>query len=121
MGRRYRSPDRHLTSDDGYVYHATNTERLADIADDGLRTHEPWDFTDQDAWPDGSVEKRSYFSASAGAVWAFAPEEGEAVIIRVAVKDHPFKRESTGDVYSTKTVPPSKIEVLTDEGWARLG
>lgn len=113
------SPTSSTFSESGYVYHATNEDRVRDIAREGIKTHKPWDFTEQDSWPDGSTEKRSYFSRSASSVWAFAPEEGRAVILRTRETSQ-FKREGTGDIYTTKSVPASKLEVLTDEGWVPL-
>lgn len=100
-----------------YVYHATNEERLGDIAESGsLKLHKPSDFTDQSVWPDGSRERRNYFTPTAQNTWQFAPEEGKSVLLRVLKEDHPFKREITGDLYSVKPVPASKLEALGDDG-----
>jgi hypothetical protein len=101
----------------GYVYHATNEERAADIAEQGLKLHKPRDFTDQDVWPDGSTDRRNYFTPTASNAWQFAPEEGRPVLLRIPADTHPFRKESTGDIYSNKVVPPSKIEALTEDGW----
>ena len=103
-----------------YVYHATNMERASDIAAGGkLNTHRPGEFTDQSVWPDGATQKRNYFSH--GNPWMFAPEEGAPTILRIKKSDHPFRRESTGDIYSTKPVPSSKIEYLDQGGtWKSL-
>jgi hypothetical protein len=108
-------------SDPGYVYHATNSERAADIAESGkLKTHKPHEFTDQDVWPDQSTEKRNYFTPTAEHTWQFAPEEGKPTLLRIKRDAHAFKTESTGDLYSTKPVSASKIEILTEEGWKPL-
>ena len=104
----------------GYVYHATNAENALAIAEEGLTRHKPGDFTDQSVWPDGSVEKRNYFTPTAEHTSQFAPEEGTPVLLRVPKDAHPFKKESTGDLYSTKDVPTSKIEALTENGWQPL-
>lgn len=115
-------PTRETPSDEGYVYHATNDARAADIAREGLLTHLPHEHTDQECWPDGSIEKRNYHSRNAGSVWAFAPEWGRAVVLRTKLGDHPFRRESgTGDIYSTRKIPASKLEIgLADGSWAPL-
>jgi hypothetical protein len=106
-----------INSEEGYAYHATNEERLFDIAQTGkLKTHKAHEFTDQDAWPDGSTEKRSYFSNKANIVWQFAPEEGKPVIIRT--KGEGLKAESTGDIYSTKPISSKNLEYLgEDDKW----
>jgi len=103
----------------GYVYHATNLERAHDIANSGkLDVHKPSYGTDQDVWPDGTTEKRSYFSKNAAGVWHFAPEEGKPVILRTAHDPAIHKTESTGDIYSTKKVPAEKLEVFgNDKQW----
>lgn len=114
------SPTGKLRSDDGWMYHATNAENAYWIAESGrLDTFKPWHGTEQDVWPDGSTEKRSYWSQSASGVWYFAPEDGLAVVLRTP-RSKDFKRESTGDYYTTKKIPASKIEVLTEDGWIAL-
>lgn len=111
------APSAGTQGNEGFVYHATNEERLYDILHARrLVTHGPSYGTDQFAWPDGSREKRSYWSENAGSVWCFAPEEGCSVVLRTK-KTVQFRRESTGDIYTTKSVPVSQLEVLTDTGW----
>jgi hypothetical protein len=109
-------------SDPDYVYHATNMERANEIAEEGLKRHKPGDFTDQDVWPDGSVERRNYFTPTARNTWQFAPEEGAPTLLRIRKDAHPFKNEKgTGDLYSTKDVPPEKIEFQHENGeWLPL-
>jgi len=106
-----------IQSEPDYVYHATNEERLSEIVDTGkLRTHRPHEFTDQDVWPDGSTQKRAYFSNQANIVWQFAPEEGRPVVIRT--KGQELQKESTGDIYSIKPVSIDKLEYLgEDNNW----
>lgn len=105
----------------GYVYHATNTERAMEIARSGLKLHRPSQYTDQLAWPDGSRRRRAYFSDSAHTVWAFAPEEGQSTVLRAKKAAHPFRRESTGDIYTEHPIAPHALEVLTAEGrWVPL-
>lgn len=105
----------------GYVYHATNEDNAVAIAEGQLEIHKPWEGTDQEAWPDGSIAKRAYFTPTAEHTWQFAPEEGKPVLLRVAREDGAFKRESTGDIYTTKPVPASKIDYLgSDNAWHPL-
>ena len=106
---------------EGYVYHATNADRADEIAEAGKLTRaKPHEYTDQTTWPDGSTEPRNYFTPTAQNTWQFAPEEGKPVLLRVKRGEHPFKAEGTGDLYSTKDVPASKIEALTENGWVPL-
>lgn len=115
-------PSGDTRTDPGFAYHATNEERACDIARGGLRTHGPSYGTDQDAWPDGSREKRSYHAERASVVHSFAPEEGPAVILRARRDAHPFQEErTTRDLYTKKTIPASKLEIgLDDETWEPL-
>jgi len=111
-----------LPSQEGYLYHATNEERLYDIAKGSLKTHKPWEHTDQSVWPDGSKEKRSYFSKSASGTWAFSPEEGRPVILRMKYDPVSQSRESTGDFYAKKPIQAKKLEFLgEDDQWHSLG
>ena len=120
--REFNNKIQKVESDPNYVYHATNVERANDIAEGGkLNTHKPHEFTDQEVWPDGKTEKRNYFTSDAKNTWQFAPEEGKPVLLRVKKEDHPFKREITGDIYSTKPVDASKIEYLNSNNqWTTL-
>lgn len=107
--------DKSESSDEGYVYHATNEERAHAIAQSGLKTHKPNAFTDQTTWPDGNTEKRNYFTKTAEHTWQFAPEEGKPVLIRTK-PDADFKTESTGDMYTKKIIKANQIEVLGKDG-----
>ena len=118
-------PDRNLLSTPGYYYHATNVDNALSIAADGkLKVHKPWEYTDQSEWPDGSTEKRVYFSARLATTWDFAPEDGVAVVLRspAAATGAGFKRESvTGDYYITKPAAAKWLEMLDDNGnWVAL-
>lgn len=107
-------------SDPGYLYHATNVERANEIAQSRMKLHEPWEFTDQGAWPDGGVKPRAYFNPRAENVAAFAPEEGPSVVLRTP-EGKRFKRESgTGDVFTRKPVSARDLEIATPEGWKAL-
>src|SRR5262249_16615913 len=115
--RRALRPDARMESEPGYVYHATNEDNAYGIGESGtLDTHEPWHGTDQNAWPDGSVEPRSYWTENAGTAWHFAPEEGRSVLLRTRHENVPG-RESTGDSFSTDPVPADRLEIWTDRGW----
>jgi hypothetical protein len=109
------------TGPDEYVYHGTNTERAAQIAADGkLRTFKPNYGTEQDAWPDGSTAKRSYFSPRQDVVGNFLPE-GQPAILRVRKGEHFRTERYTGDVYSEKPTPLRDIEIMQPDGsWAPL-
>jgi hypothetical protein len=102
------------------MYHATNLERARPIGKEGIAVHRPDWGTDQDVWPDGSKQLRSYWSPRASNVWQFAPEEGAPVVLRTPKEAHPFKAEGTGDFYATKPVPPEKVEILTKDGWTPI-
>lgn len=112
-------PHDQLTSDPGYLYHATNVDGLTDIAREGyIDVFEPWHGTDQDAWPDGGEEPRAYFSPEARVVWSFAPAEGQPAIIRVPNSVAKFRKEGTGDIYSREPVPVEHGEYLaSDDKW----
>ncbi len=95
-----------------FYYHVTNEQNAADIAADGfLDVHAPDYGTDQDMWPDGSTQDRSYFVANPDHAWKFAPEEGKAVMLRIPKTAAKFKRESTGDIYATKKIPAEFCEI----------
>jgi hypothetical protein len=109
-----------VSSEAGYLYHATNTDNAYDIAHSGLKPFPPGYGTDQACWPDGRREKRIYFTPRANAAWQFAPENGHPVILRTK-RTSEFRNETgTGDVYALKPIPASRLEVLTDTGWAPL-
>lgn len=107
----------------GYFYHATNYENALNIAREGLKPHRPWHGTDQDAWPDGSTERRSYFTEHAEIAWQFAPELRHAVLLRVR-SDIPakfFYERYTRDVYVTGQIPPWLIEFYgEDSRWCPI-
>jgi hypothetical protein len=108
--------DHNISSDEGYLYHATNHDRAHEIAESGgLETHTPAYGTDQDVWPDGSTEKRSYFTKQADHAYQFSPEEGKPALLRMKQDPAIHSRESTGDFYSKKKIPANKIEVLGDD------
>lgn len=119
------APHEKLTSEEGWLYHATNEDNAAEIARTGkLATFKPWEGTDQDSWPDGGRGKRAYFSKTAHSVWSFVPEHGRGVILRTRMTKQ-FRKEAAyligiEDYYTTKPVPASALEILTDEGWRPL-
>ncbi len=110
-------PNIPVSQEAGYVYHATNLERLADIAESGkLNTHKPWEFTDQSVWPDGSVKKRAYFGGSPDNLWQFAPEHGQPVILRTAKSADIIPERGTGDLFTEKPVSASALEYYGEDG-----
>jgi hypothetical protein len=120
IGAETVRPSNALPDEPGYMYHATNLERARPIGKEGIAVHRPDWGTDQDVWPDGSKQLRSYWSPRASNVWQFAPEEGAPVVLRTPKEAHPFKAEGTGDFYATKPVPPEKVEILTKDGWTPI-
>lgn len=110
--------ERGLTGDAGYAYHATNIENLHDIARAGkLKTFGPSHGTDQSMWPDRSVEKRAYFSATPENSYQFAPEDGQAVVVRTR-RDGRIFTESTGDLFARKPISADALEFLgQDQQW----
>lgn len=105
----------------GFHYHATTLENALDIGKQGAMVpHEPSFGTDQDAWPDGSTAKRSYFGTPQN-IWQFAPEGGKPVALRVPRKAAKFKAEShTGDIYVSGNISADDIEIKTEKGWRKL-
>jgi hypothetical protein len=99
-----------------YLYHATNTYNVHDIADTKkLHTHRPGYGTDQEEWPDGSREKRSYWTHEPNIARSFYPE-GKPALLRAKRSAADFKRESTGDHYLRKPLASHHLEVYDGEG-----
>jgi hypothetical protein len=74
-------------------------EDIEAIAEGRLQTHRPGYGTEQDEWPDGSREKRSYWTHDPKIARSFYPEEGRPALIRA-------KRESA-DFKSTQLSKPN--------------
>lgn len=102
---------------DSFYYHATNMDNLFGIIETGfLETHLPDYGTEQDEWPDGSIEKRSYFGTSVEHVEPFYPAEGKRILIRIPKNAADFKKERyTKDIYTTENIPVSSIEIWSPE------
>ena len=107
----------------GYAYHATSADNLESIANEGLRTHLPGDFTDQVRWPDGHTGTRNYFTPTAENTWQFAPAEGQPVLLRIRRLDDEGKpslklhlEAGTSDLYGRDTAKPQFLEVLGKDG-----
>lgn len=115
-------PSAGLSPEEGWVYHGTNHVNLHDIADSGfVDTFKPWHGTEQDAWPDGSTERRSYWTRDPAQTVHFTPEGGRPVIIRTRFDPRSFRVESgTGDVYGRKRIPASAVEALVGDRWTPL-
>lgn len=100
-----------------YRYHATSLENAHEIANAGLKPHLPWHGTEQNAWPDGSTGKRSYFTDKAHVAWHFAPENGKAVLLRTHKDKAKFQTErSTGDFFVREPVAPNSMEIMDHKG-----
>lgn len=121
LEEQFRRPDGSLKSDPGYLYHATNLENLHDISASGfLDVFPPSHGTDQEAWPDGEDEHRSYWTSRAASAWSFAPEHGQPVLLRTPSSPK-FRRETTGDYYATARIPSFELEVMRQDGsWMTL-
>lgn len=116
--------DKAPTEEPGFFYHATNRDNLFGIIESGfLETHPPNYGTDQDEWPDESVENRSYFGTSLRHVESYFPAEGEPELLRIPKDAAKFKLEKyTKDIYTREDIPISKIQVWSkDQGvWTGL-
>jgi len=116
------APNAELKSEPGYLYHGTTLENAREIHYSRfLEAHEPGFGTEQDAWPDGSDEQRSYWTSDAAATRHFTPE-GQPVVLRVnASKVGTFRREKgTGDYFTRQAVPADQIQIFTKRGWRPL-
>ena len=110
-----------IKSEADYIYHATNSDRAREIAELGkLKTHKPHEFTDQSVWPDGSTQKRNYFTGTADNTWQFAPEDGTPVLLRMRADPKIGREKGTGDLYTTKPISADRLEAYTNEGWIPL-
>jgi hypothetical protein len=87
----------------GYVYHTSPRDRALDIREEGsINTYDPSHGTDQEAWPDASVDPRSYWSPSPKHTVPFSQEN--PTLWRTK-QDQRFKNErGTGDLYATEPV-----------------
>jgi len=106
---------------ESYLYHGTNSDNLYEILDSGYIDVFPPDYgTNQDEWPDGQLEERSYWTPSQATTQYFFPEEGEPVVLRT-MADRRFRAErSTGDWYTTNRIPVSDLEVEKNGQWIPL-
>jgi hypothetical protein len=110
-----------IPADAAYMYHGTSHYNALDIADSGtLATHKPSYGTDQSTWPDGSTEKRSYWTHDPQVARNFYPEDGTPTLLRAPRSAIPFKRESTGDHYHNKPIAASHLEYFAGDGWRKL-
>lgn len=115
-------PDSQIPTSPYYLYHATSLDNAFSITETGyLVPNRPWYGTDQTTWPDGSKEKRSYWSKDASVVWQFAPEGSKNVVLRTPINMNIFQRETTGDYITTIKILISDLEILaTDNNWYKL-
>jgi hypothetical protein len=110
-----------IVEEPGYIYHATNMDNLQSIAKEGkLKTHGPSYGTDQDMWPDGGTDKRSYWTNNTKTAAFFYPEGSPPALIRSRQHIVQPKRESTGDLFTKKIVPAKELEYMSADGWRPL-
>jgi hypothetical protein len=100
-----------------FFYHATNEQNLSSMIEAGsMIPFKPWYGTDQETWPDGSVQSRIYFGTSPHKVEPFYPSEGKRVLLRVPAFAARFKSEgSTGDWFATKPIPNHFVEFFNQK------
>lgn len=112
------------TNENNYFYHGTNLYGVQGIKDTGkIKIFRPWHGTEQEVWPDGSIEKRAYFSPTAKGVEPFFPETGPYFVLRVSKANANFKKESgTPDFYVTNSIPIKFVEIFnkTLDSWVPL-
>ena len=112
-----------IPADPQYVYHGTHDYNAQDIADFGhLDVHDPDYGTDQDTWPDGSVEPRSYWTHDPQVARNFYPEGGRPTLLRSPRSSGDFRQERhSGDLYSTSPISADHLEVYSGPGqWTPL-
>lgn len=112
-----------IPADPQYVYHGTHDYNAQDIADFGhLDVHDPDYGTDQDTWPDGSVELRSYWTHDPQVARNFYPEGGRPTLLRSPRSSGDFRQERhSGDLYSTSPISADHLEVYSGPGqWTPL-
>lgn len=112
-----------IPADPNYVYHGTHDFNAQDIADYGhLDVHDPDYGTDQDSWPDGSVEPRSYWTHDPQVARSFYPEGGRPALLRSRRDSGDFRQEKgSGDLYSTSPISADHLEVYSGPGqWTPL-
>jgi hypothetical protein len=103
----------------GYAYHTTPHQNLDDIAREGLMPYAPDYGTDQEAWPDGGEEDRIYFSPTEQGTEPFQHSSGQP-ILRVPMSAISGRERYTGDMYARHAIPPSVIEVRTEDGYVPI-
>lgn len=104
--------------DENYLYHGTSQDRLNDIMTAGkMGTFRPWHGTEQDAWPDGSTEKRSYWGPSPTHVEPFIPDYPPALVRAQRAHVNARPERGTGDFYAVKPVSTRHLEYFDGVGW----
>lgn len=95
-----------LRSDPGYAYHATTLGRVYHMAENGLLA-EP--------------SQVARFTPNASIAYHYAPTDGEPVVVRLRMEDHPVYSEDGVGLEVRHSVPPASLEVLVEGGrWAPI-
>lgn len=111
-----------IEPDMDYIYHGSNGDNVRDIWASSLETFPPDHGTDQDAWPDGGTEDRSYWTATPDVARSFYAEGGKPALLRVARSRVKVRKESgTTDLYLREAVAPHDLEYFGADGnWHQL-
>jgi len=115
------SQDRELEEHPEFLYHATTPDNVWNIIQHGfLVTNRPWYGTEQQVWPDGSTEKRSYWSPRANRIFQWVPSH-QGAIIRTRLTNL-FRQEGRSiEWYTRKKIPINQLEVMALDGrWIRM-
>lgn len=109
---------RQVPHDPNYLYHGTSQDRLYDILSAGkLGTFRPWHGTEQESWPDGSTDKRSYWGPSPAHVEPFIPDHPPAVVRALHQHVKARAERGTGDFYAAKPVSTRHLEYFDGAAW----
>lgn len=100
----------------GYVYHCTGLGNFHNILKS--KTMKPYPPKHHEWTP---PEARIYWSSVASYLLDFAPDNDVPVMLRTKRTRH-FKKDpnSETDIYATKQIPISQIQVLTTQGYTSL-
>lgn len=120
----------------GYVFHGTGMEYLPSIREQGLLPQPPPDYCwpefdemiedsddDEPELPPEAFEPRVFAAETIKGVNDYAENHATPAILRIAVTDYAEWDEGETDhpyLFTTKPVPPEKIEVWQNGKWVPL-